>query len=71
MDTSITCDTSRVLLDALREGIVDPPPAAELLVLDHSKSVGDGRSAFGFGDVGIPLVSLTHLPPDAPTPERN
>jgi uncharacterized protein (TIGR00369 family) len=47
MGTSISCDTGRVLLDAIRDGILEPPPAARLLRLDL-ESVGDGFTVFGF-----------------------
>ena len=47
MDTSTTCDTGRMLLEAIRDGVLDPPPAAALLGLDL-ESVGDGHTVFGF-----------------------
>lgn len=40
-------DTGRGLLDAIRTGVLPPPPAAELLRIDL-EHVGDGETVFGF-----------------------
>lgn len=47
MDTSITGTTGRVLLEAIRDRTLAPPPAAQLLQLDL-EVVGDGHTVFGF-----------------------
>lgn len=48
MNTLIAGETGRVVLEAIRDGILDPPPAAQLLRLEL-ESVGDGHTVFGFG----------------------
>jgi uncharacterized protein (TIGR00369 family) len=44
---SSTTGTGRELLEAIRDGALPPPPAAELLRLDL-EVVGDGETVFGF-----------------------
>lgn len=47
MTTATTSGTGRSLLEAIRDGILAPPPAAELLRLDLER-VADGQTVFGF-----------------------
>ena len=47
MDTLTAGDTGRALLEAIRDGELDPPPAAQLLDL-RLGTVGDGHTVFTF-----------------------